>query len=266
VMLFAGQINGRMNNVAIWRPQWTEHAGPMSQWLYVLKTFLDNVALHLRPSFLFIHGDASLRHSPQISGELSPLDMLALLLAFAFVLAFVVRMVRGRWPLPEVPSGVLSPGARFLMTVALAALLCGFFGVVPAALTFDSLPHAMRAIGTWPCVAMFTGAVLAIAWAHRRFVAPVVVALALAHTLYFLPRYFHAYDKAEGHWFMRELPDTLAIERARGKTVERIIAENLAYSYSYDELPRYYLMSEANMKCEEAQSAVRNFRDQASRK
>jgi len=262
-MLFAGQINERMNNVAIWRPDWVkEHAAGLPRWAFLIKAFLDNIAVHLQPSYLFVHGDPSLRHSPQIAGELSPLDLLALLLALGAILFVLVRLVRGRVPITVAPGGGLSPSSRWLLATALLSLLGAFFGLVPAALTYEALPHAMRSIGAWPFVALFTGAVLALGWSHRRWVAPVLTLFALLHTLRYLPKYYRAYDKAENHWFMREMTDTLAEQRKRGKTVEKIIAEHLAYSYSYDEVLKYYLMTEANMKCDQAAAALRAYQDQ----
>lgn len=260
--LLGGEINERMNNVAIWRPDWVnEHKGVLSRGSFLLKTFLDNVALHLQPSYLFVQGDTSLRHSPQIAGELSPLDMLALVLVLGMVLRVLAGLVRGRWPMPDVPGGILSRSSRWLLAIALFSLVCGFFGVIPSALTYDGLPHAMRSIGTWPFVALFTGAVLALGWSYRGWVAPVLALVALAYSVRYLPKYFHAYDKAENHWFMREISDTIA-EQRKSKTVEKIIAEHLAYSYQYDEVPRYYLMTEANMKCDQAASALRTFKEQ----
>ena len=70
----------------------------------------------------------------------------------------------------------------------------------------------MRAIGAWPFVSLFTGAVLALGWTHRRWMAPLLTGVAVAYTVYYLPAYFHAYDKVEQHWFMREMTDVLAKE------------------------------------------------------
>jgi hypothetical protein len=40
--------------------------------------FVQNIGRHLRPSYLFVHGDINVRHSTQLVGELSWIDMLAL--------------------------------------------------------------------------------------------------------------------------------------------------------------------------------------------
>jgi hypothetical protein len=262
-MLMDNKINDRMNNVAIWNERWiNENAGSLGRWTFLVKAFLDNIALHLRPSFLFIDGDASWRHNPHLTGQLSPLDMLALLFVAWMGVSFLARLVRGRAPLPDAPGLVLSPSSRWLVAIAAIALLFGFIGLAPSALTFEAIPHAMRAIGAWPFVALFTGAVLALGWTHRRWMPPVLTAVAIAYTVYYLPAYFHAYDKAVNHWFMREMTDVLAKESHENppKTAANTISEHLYYSYSYDEVPRYYLMTQAHMKCEEAAEALRSYK------
>ncbi len=263
-MLTDGKINARMNNVAIWNDRWVhDNAGEMDRWLFLVKAFFDNLALHLRPSFLFISGDASLRLSPQLSGQLSPVDILAVALVAWMAILLIVRFVRGRPPLPGSPGLILSSATRWLTAIAMAALLGVFLGLVPAALTYEAIPHAMRAIGAWPFVALFTGAVLALAWSYRAWVAPVLALAAMGHTVHYLPAYFHAYDKAANHWFMRDMTDVLEKERHQipAKTAKQTIMEHLAYSYSYDEVTRYYLMTEAKMNCEESASTLRAYRE-----
>ena len=262
-MIEDGKINARMNNVAIWNERWVkDNAGDLSRWTYLIKAFLDNLALHMRPSFLFIDGDSSLRHNPHLSGQLSPVDALALLFVLWMVVHFVVRLVRGRTPLPDVPGLILTPTTRWFMAVALCAIMCGLFGLGSSALTFEAIPHAMRSIGAWPFVALFTGVVLTLAWTHRNWVPPTLAVVALAHTLYFLPAYFHVYDKVPNHWFMRDMTDVLEKEHRENpaKSAKDIILDHLAYAYSYDDVPRYYLMTEAKLSCDEAIEALRAYR------
>jgi hypothetical protein len=262
-LLVEGKINGRMNNVAIWNEAWVkEHAGSMGRRAFVFKAFLDNLAIHLHPSFLFIDGDADMRISPHISGQLSPVDMLALLLAGWMASLLVLRAVRGRPQLQETPNLVLSATTRWLTAIALIAALCAFFGLIPAALTWESIPTANRAIGAWPFVAFFTGTILTLAWSRRKWLAPVLAVVAVAHTAYYLPAYFRAYDGAPTHWFMREMADVIKKERRETptKTIPEIVSEHFAYSYFYDEVPRYYLMGEAKMGCEKARLAVQWWR------
>jgi hypothetical protein len=265
-MMADKKINERMNNVAIWNERWMhENIGVMGRWPFLIKSFLDNLALHLRPSFLFIDGDASWRHNPHLTGQLSPIDMLALLIVLWAACSAMFHFVRGQSLVSEDPRATpaSAPASRWLVAISLVALLFCMFGLIPAALTYEAVPHALRAIGAWPFIALFTGAVLALGWTHRRHVPPILALVALAYTIYFLPAYFHVYDKAVNHWFMREMTDVIAKETQADppKTVAQIVSEHLAYSYRYDEVPRYYLMTGGNMRCEEAKSALRSYRE-----
>jgi len=57
------------------------------------------------------------------------------------------------------------------------------------------------------------------------------------------------------------LPDAIeAGYRAQPRSsARRTIANHLGYMYSYDEVGRYYLMSEDKMKCDEAALALRSY-------
>jgi uncharacterized membrane protein YsdA (DUF1294 family) len=257
-LLAKGSINQRMHNVAIWNDEWVAaNIGTMDRRWFLVKAFLDNVYAHLLPSFLFVRGDASLRTSPQISGQLSPLDILALAFIAWLMLRVLVAFLRGR----DLPRALREPARtseRWLVGVALFAIMGGFFGIAPSALTWDHIPNSLRAIGAWPFVALFTGAVLALAWSRRKWVTSAIAVVALVHTLHYLPAYFHAYDKAETHWFMRDMPDAIAKGRRAHppKSVQQVVAENLGYMYGYDEVGRFYLMSEGKMKCDQAVAAL----------
>jgi hypothetical protein len=264
-MLLDGKINERMNNVAIWRPDWmNEHAISTPHWRFLVETFLDNMLVHLKPSFLFFDGDAVLRQSPHIAGQLSPIDILALsVVAFVFVLAIArtIRGTSGNLQL-QTPS---SQTSRWMLAMALAVGVCWLFALVPSALTFDGIPHAIRSLGAWPFIALFTGAILAMAWSRLPWLAPVLALVVLLHTIHYLPAYFHAYDGAANHWFMRDMTDVIEKERREqpGKTIPQIVSDHFAYSYYYDEVPWYYLMSEGHLGCREAGDKVHAWRKTA---
>ncbi len=87
--------------------------------------FCLNYLKHLSPGFLFLHGDANLRHSVPGWGLLFPVDAVTLLAGI------VVLGRRGDWR-TRIP-------------------LIGFFlAFVPASLTVEGVPHALRSIGALP--------------------------------------------------------------------------------------------------------------------
>jgi hypothetical protein len=265
-LLFLGKINQRMNSVVIWNEGWVnERAGAMGHAKFILMTFFDNLLAHLRPSFLFIRGDDNMRHSAHVMGQLSLVDTLAITLACWMALMVLFSLVRGRSLLPDTPELTLSNSSRGLLTISLCAMLGYIFGVLPSALTWEGMPTALRAGGAWPFVSLFTGAIFSLVWSKRKWFPPLLALVAVAHTVLFVPAYFHAYDKAENYWFMRDMADAIEQESREQppKTVPQTVANHLGYGYGYDEVLRYYLMSQAHMKCEESASAVRGYWDEA---
>jgi 4-amino-4-deoxy-L-arabinose transferase-like glycosyltransferase len=128
----------RLTRVAIWnRPETAAWQVPL--------IFLRNYLLHLDPRFLFFAGDAQPRHCVPGMGQMTLLDAVLLPAGLFWTL-------RRREPL----AGAL-----------LAAWLCG---PIPAALTSEGLPHALRAIGMLPSSAAFGGYAIAAgaAWLSER--------------------------------------------------------------------------------------------------
>lgn len=95
------------------------HRWIVSSWLVA-----QNAASHFTPQFLFLTGDANLRHSTQMAGLFYPLDAL--------------WIVMGLWGWRK-----LSRSTRYLLGLWLCV------GVVPAALT-QAAPHALRLLPTLP--------------------------------------------------------------------------------------------------------------------
>ena len=161
--------------------------GHLTPATFVVKQLLENLFQHLGPSFLFFTGDANLRHSTQIMGELGWLDIFAL---GCLGLAVAIVIFRAFRP----GHGGEKPPSRLWLVAGCAALAFGF-GVLPAALCSEGIPHALRSMGAWPAVALFTGATLSAAWSRSPLVPALALALAVAQTVHFVPYYFHVYPK-----------------------------------------------------------------------
>jgi hypothetical protein len=114
---------------------WSSH--PMSPHhdagaLEIMWAAILNGLSHLSPDFLLLSGDRNLRHSTGVVGMMSPVEYLLLV---GGALAGVFMMIRRRvFPSPQV---------RFLLVGAL-------LGILPSALTWESVPHSLRAIAAWP--------------------------------------------------------------------------------------------------------------------
>jgi len=261
VKTLSGETVSRVMTVAIFSPDWMEqHRGRMPKLPFLLITVADNLVAHLRPSYLFFTGDVNTRHSAQIVGQLSPVDDVALVLAAMAVASLAVRAARqiaGTVP-PVWPR--LSPAWRSLASVALLCVAGAFLATLPAALTWEGIPHALRSIGTWPIVVLFSGAVLAAAWEARRWVPVVTVVVAVIYSAVYLPGYFRFYENINPDVFHRDITEAIAAGDAAQPP--RTAAESirpLLPRYG-DEVLRYFLMNHDNLSCQASSDVLQRLR------
>jgi len=134
--------SSRLARIAIW----SEPGGTPAR---VAWRFIRNYFAHLDPRFLFFSGDALPRHGVPHMGQLLLIDMLLLPVG-------LWRTLRGRWPL----AGAL-----------VAAFLCG---PIPAALTHEGIPHALRSFAmvvpaaAWSGLGLVALAEALLQWTARR--------------------------------------------------------------------------------------------------
>lgn len=188
IRMFDSDFMGRTKALTILNADYIRaNRGHLTSATFVVKQLLENLFAHLSPSFLFFTGDANVRHSTQIMGELGWLDILAVACLGLAIAAVIFRSF-------HLDRGGASPPSRLWLVAGCAALGFGF-GVLPAALCSEGIPHALRSMGAWPAVALFTGAVLSAVWARSPVVPVLALALAVAQTVHFVPYYFEVYPK-----------------------------------------------------------------------
>lgn len=117
--------SSRLGQVAIWSES---GAGPLK----ITGLFITNYLRHFDPRFLFISGDAQPRHNVAGSGELLAPDAILIIIGLAC-------LVRRRMEL----RGALA-----------AALLCA---PLPAAITREGIPHALRAFAMVASLTLWAG-------------------------------------------------------------------------------------------------------------
>jgi hypothetical protein len=225
----SGELHGRFNAYGIMAPHAMNPGGRAGP-LRLAAIFAHNLLLHLRPDFVFARGDANLRHSSRFVGELGWLDDLALLGLIGWLgLGVARRRKKGSEGPPLAVLGLCAFGI--------------FAGLTPAALTFDSLPHALRGIGAWPFVALGTGAILGWLAVQHRAVVPTALAIAAAFSVAFSVHYFGWYARVAGGWF--EAPVVGTARALKGDP-----AALAARLRSYPALAaRYYLMAFGGDTC-----------------
>ena len=263
ILMVNNRINERMDGVAIFGAEWlAKHRGTTPPIPFVLLTLLDNLLLHLRPSYLFFTGDPNGRHSPHVVGQLSFLDSLAVGIAAVSVARVLWRSLRQVTGYPAAPMRSIPRTSSVMLAVAAGSILGGAFGTLPAALTHEGLPHSLRSIGAWPFVPLFTGAILAIAWAHRSWALPATAAVGLIFTAYYLPMYHHSYKVLDGGLFHREITEGLA--RDDDGETRLPIPETLSrYLGHGDEVLRYYLITRGRVGCDQSSETMKEMREKA---
>ncbi len=175
-----GGFAGRGNMLAIWNDGWMERNQYQLWDLPVVA--LQNLAAHLDPAYLFLRGDTNLRHSIGFGGLIGPVGITLFVLTTALVPGFV----RSRESL----------------------LLGGLFlaGLLAAALTWESLPHALRSLGAVGPLLLWSGLALAALLQSRAAVSlrGVVIVLMLVSVLAggrFGYAYFGDYATRSTDWF-----------------------------------------------------------------
>jgi hypothetical protein len=241
VLMLGGTINARIRELWILSPAWRawsrEYRGATPEPLFLLFTFFDNMQAHLRPSFLLLWGDGNLRHSTHASGVLGAVDLLALVL----VAGAAIGRLRA-----DAPATVTRHDALVARLLVAGALL----GIAPAALCWEGIPHALRAIGAWPFTSLLSALILARAWARWRWVGPLLLGVSLVYSGLFLSAYFGRYRGIDPQWFHPDLKE--AVERApRRSALETLTPFVRRPGYSWAEL-HFYLMDHDGLGCEEA--------------
>lgn len=227
--LFYGALADRAAYVSIFAPHFREQAQLLTAPDY-LRIYVLNVLKHFSPQFLFTVGDSiNLRHGTQNMGILSPLSTVLFALS---PLSLFLAWKRQKNLLRK----------DFLPSLFL--LLWGVHAsIAPAALTWDSLPHALRASGVWPFVALLSGvsaSILCKALPKMRLLLPIVAATSAAMLLY---SYFIVYPERSQNWF-----DFQQLQSARKAAAQKDWSQFNVPAW-YRSLERYYRHQLNQEKC-----------------
>ncbi len=228
-LTLTGEIQGRFQMLSIFNPNYLNQNGGISI-TNILGTFVKNVFKHFSFDYLFLTGDANLRHSTQWVGLLSWIDILAILILMFFLLRKRVDGVIKYW--------------RELLLIVFIFMA----GIVPAAVTWESLPHSLRSIGSAPFLAVFSGFLISeMVRKYRRSMA-LVAAVALIFSGYFGYGYFIRYPLISSDWF-----DASAVQLATELTIDSKTSENQIrdrINKDYPELAlSYFLLSSKIISC-----------------
>ncbi|MGQ0801431.1 MAG: glycosyltransferase family 39 protein [Pseudomarimonas sp.] len=236
VLTLNGEIQTRFAALSVFNPQFLHTVYGETNPLNGLRAIVGNIGLLLSPGYLLVHGDANLRHSTSAFGIWSWLDALALVAAFA-LLARCHRTARGR------PADQSALALAALLTIGYVA------GILPAAMTWESNPHALRSIGATVFLAVSTGGVLAVLWQRHRLFPPAILATAAVFFGLFLGDYFGTYPRRAAPSFDTAVSETATRLAVEGR-IEVLPAELTRLGIHYPPMAlRYYGLRSGVERC-----------------
>lgn len=155
---------------------------------------LQQFLTHFSPSFLFMSGDQNLRHSIGTFGELSYLDLLTYLASLG-TLIYLLIWHRKRAHFED--------SEKTLLTIALLGIIAN---VLPAALTNEGAPHALRAIGAWPFYAILTGVLCVFLERHfpKKILGALVIMIAVIFFAIYQFSFYTQYPNTVKDYFLTD--------------------------------------------------------------
>jgi hypothetical protein len=232
-----GAIQGRFAALSVFSAaHWSDQgvSGRSAILVHGTWLFVQNVFAHFAPRYLLGAGDANLRHSTQAFGEWSWLDA-------AVLVAAVVVVLRAK---------------RRLDGWTTFAVFGYVAGVIPAALTWEGVPHALRSIGALPFLAVLVGTLLDRIGLElpraRRSIPVIASAVALVFVAAFWPVFFVDYPGRAADAFESVIPQALK-DPAVARRLPTVDAAQSARSDDDQDYPvpalRYYELSLGDAHC-----------------
>ncbi len=231
-LTLTGELQARFSALSVFNPEYLKQFGEPSFSLG-LRELLKNFSLHFSPSYLLVSGDANVRHSTQSFGEWGWLEIFGFLVAIGASLRFALakRLHQFRW-------GEIS----FVIVGYLA-------GVLPAAMTWESNPHALRSIGSLVFLALGAGGALHFAWKHRPLRTATLV-LAVGFLGFYWKVMIFDYPQKADAWFDGVVAQVAEQLTHQGR-IEALDGELKAARINYDPMATaYYKLSSGAISCQ----------------
>ncbi len=124
-------------------------------------------------------------------------------------------------------------------------------GILPAALTWEAIPHALRSIGAWPFFSLLGAGLLVLGEARWRAARAGACAVAVLHGALMLFVYFRLYPPLAQGAFSSSLHDSFA----RASALSPADKASLISQESAEGI-RYYLIRSGKYDCTTSAEAV----------
>ena len=194
---------------------------------------------HFGPTFLLFRGDENLRHGSGYLGVLSWPESLALTLGLIILLwRFLDRRVGGLKDRSLYGSNE-NLGKIFLIVSLI------LISILPAALTAEGVPHALRSSAAWPFVSILAALITSKVW-HNLWFRRLFLLSSLSFSTLFLYDYFWVYSELS-----RDSFDAARLERAQTLTLSEFL---FLEQESEDLIKAYYTMTNYQDSCSDARA------------
>lgn len=226
-LTLSGEIQGRFAMLSVFNPHYLQETYGEATLTNGFLSLIKNFGLLLSPAYLLTNGDANLRHSTGAFGIWSWLDILAI---FAALACFILTARKHQFKKDTLRVAI----------VTTCFVLMGYLaGILPAAMTWESNPHALRSIGATLFLAIGTGGSLSYLWKNHRAAAPTLLALATTFFVWFQYNYHFSYPDRAGPWFDSIVTET-ALKLASEGRPEDLKTALLSSGIAYDEMAIQY--------------------------
>lgn len=195
--------------------------------------FISNLAHYFSLDFWWKWGDSTLRHHTGFRGMMSGFEIMGIV-AGGILLALSDKY--------------FSEKEKKILPLCFFGYL---FGVLPAALTWEGTPHALRAIGALPFSVLFASVSLFFVWqkfSHHKWMLSFLIIPLFFSVSYFVD-FFQRYPSRSEIWFEN---DVVQSAEQGQKTSDFSYFEKLTREKNYDMLAKsYFLMEYKGDKCKE---------------
>ena len=187
-MIFTGELMGRGSIVGIYTEHYLRGLGKEQTFLSIAEIFFKHFFKHLSLDFLVLKGDRILRHHSGFGGQLGWLEIFGILLYPIIVIRLFYK---------NKSIGFCKDWAWAPLFLFFCLLVC----FVPAAFTWDSIPHALRSIPGWTFTTLLAGISVNYISEFGKKYCLILILLGICYFSLYVNDYVREFPKRSAIWF-----------------------------------------------------------------
>ncbi len=178
------------------------------KWTSIIKLFVKQFFMYIDPRYLFMVGDGDLRQGVGFTGIFSWTEgfILAIFLCVVFTQTVVRKFFNNAFK--KINTQIATSISRKDFQILFCLLGAAILFVIPAALTGELQPHALRSIGAYPFSLVFVAYAGTLIYEGikairiRNLFAGMLVIISCTYVIWFMIGYFGVYEKNSRSWFV----------------------------------------------------------------